>query len=250
MNEYNINKEEILEELNFSKNEAKVYLCLLENGPSSVTDISTKTKVNRTNIYDCISRLIERGIVSYFKKAETKIFEAADPELLHNILKEKELKLNTIMPELKLKSMMAEKSSEAHIFEGIVAVRNMLNHFLDLNEPRYSYGAPILASKMLGDFFLENYHRRRIQKKLSFQMIYNSDAKKRIDYLNSLELTEARFLKKEYDSPVTTSICGNEVVIFLYGEKPLVIQIKNSQISKAYKKYFDLLWTLADTNFK
>jgi len=241
-------KEKIMEELGFSKNEAKTYLALLELGASSVSKISSKCKVNRTNIYDCLNKLIERGVVSYLSEKDTKLFEAADPELLCNILKEKELKLNSIMPELKLHNELAKKRSEAHIFEGIVAIRNMLNHFLDIGKPRYAYGAPLLASKMLGDYFLENYHNRRMKKKLGFQMIYNSDAKDRMKFLNSLKYTEARFLSKEYDSPVTTNICDNEVVIFLYSDNPIVIQLKNEQIAKSYKKYFDLLWSLAHKN--
>jgi sugar-specific transcriptional regulator TrmB len=241
----NMDKEKILEELGFCKNEAKIYLTLLELGASTVTKISSKCKINRSNIYDCLNKLIEKGVVSYFMEKDTKLFEAIDPVLLINILKEKEIKLNSIMPELKLYNQFAKKKSEAHIFEGIVAVRNMFNHFLDIGKPRYAYGAPITASKMLGDYFLENHHRRRIEKKIELYLIYNSDAKARIKFLNSLDYTESRYLPKEYDSPVTTSICGNEVVLFLYSDNPLVIQIKNEMVAKAYKRYFDILWNLA-----
>ena len=240
-----MDKVEILEEVGFSKNEAKVYLALLELGSTTVTRISSKSKVNRTNIYDCLTKLIARGLVSYFSEKDTKYFQAADPELLTNILKEKELKLNSILPELKLHNQQAQKKNEAHIFEGIVAIRNMLNHFLDIGKPRYAYGAPLQASIMVGDYFLEAYHKRRIAQKLQLKMIYNSDAKERITFLNSLDYTEARFLLKEYDSPVTTTICGDEVVFFLYSNKPTTIQIRNEQMATAYKKYFDLLWSLA-----
>ncbi len=243
-------KEKVLGELGFSKNESKVYLALLELGACTVTQISSKTKINRTNIYDCLNKLIEKGAVSYFMEKDSKLFQAGDPEILVNLLKDKEIKLNSIMPQLKLHNELSKKKSEAHIFEGIVAVRNMLNHFLEIGKPRYAYGAPIAASKMLSSHFLENYHRRRVKKKLEFYMIYNSDAKERIKLLNSLDHTEARFLPKEYDSPVTTNICGDEVVLVLYSEDPIVIQIKNEQIAKAYKKYFDLLWKIAQKELK
>lgn len=240
-----MDKENILEDIGFSRNESKVYLALLELGASTVTEISKKTKVNRTNIYDCLKKMIDKGIVSYFIQKEIKLFEAADPEILSGLLKEKEMKLNSIMPELKLHNQMAIKKSEAHIYEGVVAVRNMFNHFNELGKPRYSYGAPYDVTRILGSYFLEGYHRQRMKKKLQFNMIYNSDAKERIKFLNSMDHTEARFLPKKYDSPVTTSICGNEVVLFLYSDNPLVIQIKNEKIAKAYKNYFDILWNIA-----
>ena len=234
-----------LKSLGLTQREAEAYLGLYNFKETTATQLAKITKEHRTNIYDCLNRLIEKGVVSYFREKDKKLFEAADPEMLKNILKEKELNLNSILPELKLKNELAVKKSEAHIFEGIVSIRNMLNHFLEAGKTRYAYGSPITASKMLGDYFLESYHRKRLSKKLKLFLIYNSDAKERINHLNSLELTESRFLPKEYDSPVTTNICGDEVVIFLYSKKPLAIQIRNSQIAEAYKKYFDLLWRLA-----
>ncbi|MBU0979393.1 MAG: hypothetical protein KJ709_01185 [Nanoarchaeota archaeon] len=239
-----MDKLEILESLGFSSNDAKCYLSLLELGPSTVQKISDSSKVNRTNVYDCLKRLQEKGIVSTFVKTEKRYFEACDPELLINILKEKEIQLCNILPELRLKRDLAAKS-EAHVYEGVVAVRNMLNHMNDLGKTRYAYGSPFVSHKILGDFFLERYHRERVKKKIKFYMIYNSDADVRIDFLNKLNYTEARFLPPEYDSPVTTSICGDEVVFFLYADKPQVIQIKNKEMAKAYRNYFKILWKKA-----
>ena len=76
-------------------------------------------------------------------------------------------------------------------------------------------------------------------------MIYNSDAKERVKWLNKKEGTESRCLPQESDSPVSTTICGDEVVMTLYTKSPLTIQIKNAEIAKAYKQYFDVLWGLA-----
>lgn len=98
---------------------------------------------------------------------------------------------------------------------------------------------------MISKFFLENYHRRRCKAKIPMKMIYNSDAKERIKWLNKQCGTESRYLAPEYDSPVSTTICGDEVVMTLYSKSPLTIQIKNAEIAKAYKQYFEVLWGLA-----
>lgn len=75
--------------------------------------------------------------------------------------------------------------------------------------------------------------------------IYNVDAKERIDYLNSLPYTEARYLPQEYSSPVATEVCGDHVNLILWDKDAIVIQIESKEIAKAYKKYFYLLWDLA-----
>lgn len=237
--------EEILEELGFSKNEAKVYLALLDIGCAPAGKISEKSGVHRTNVYDALGRLREKGLISFITKGEINFYEATDPKNLMDVLKEKETHLKTVLPQLLLSQTMVKSKGEAHIYEGIRAVRDLLNHFLDIRKPRYVYGVPNIASELLGKGFLEDYHKRRIKLKLPMQHIYNSDAKERISWLNSLPLTESKYLPSEYNSPVATSICGDEIVLTLYSKNPLSIQIKNAEIASAYKKYFDLLWTLA-----
>lgn len=238
-------KQEVLEELGFSKNESKVYLALLDLGSSTATRIAERSEVHRTNVYDALEKLMKKGLVAHILKGDTKYFEVTDVNDLLNVLNEKELRLKNILPQLLLSQNLAKDKSEAHIFEGTKAVRHMLNHFLDLKRTRYVYGVPKIASKMIGEGFMEDYHKRRIKMGIEMRHIYNSDAKDRIHFLNKFELTESRYLPKEYDSPVATNICGDEVVLILYSEKPLVIQIKNEQIAKSYKNYFDLLWSLA-----
>jgi len=236
--------EEVLEHVGLSKNEAKVFLSLIYLGSSTAGTVAKHTKVSRPNVYDALERLQAKGLVAVTIKNDKRYFNASDPNNLMGILKEKEDKLQKILPQLVLNKQMA-KGSEAHIYEGVKAVRNMLNHFLEIGETRYAYGVPQLASEKIGTYFLENYHNRRVKLKLGMKMIYNSDAKERIEWLNKKAYTESRYLPKEYDSPVTTCICGDEVVLILYQENPLVIQIKNADIAKAYKRYFDLFWGLA-----
>lgn len=236
--------EETLQDIGLSKNEAKVYLSLTYLGSSTAGAVAKHANVPRPNAYDALERLREKGLVAHSIKDKKKYFDASDPRNLLGILKEKENKLQLLLPQLMLNKQMA-KGSEAHIYEGAKSVRNMLDHFLEIGQTRFAYGVPVRASEIIGKYFLENYHRRRTKLRLEMKMIYNSDAKERIRWLNKMAYTESRYLPKEYDSPVTTCICGDEVVLILYQDKPLVIQIKNGDIAKAYKKYFDLFWGLA-----
>lgn len=237
-------EEEILEEFGFSKNEAKVYLALLYLGSSTAGDISKKSKVHRTNVYDALERMIEKGLVAFVDKEKTKYFEATDPENLLNILKEKELRLQHIMPQLVLSRKLAEKKGKVCIYEGISAVKAILNNFLLKNSEILVYGIPKEALSLL-QFFIIDYHKRRIKKKIKMRHIYNADAQERIKYLNSLEYTAARYLPKEYNAPVSTNICGDEVVLILWPKPITAMQIIDQAIADSYRKYFELLWRLA-----
>ena len=81
---------ETLLKLGFSPSEIKVYLCLIEMGPSYANKISAKAKVNRTNVYEALDRLIAKGVISFIIKNKVKWYEANSPSTLVNLIKEKE----------------------------------------------------------------------------------------------------------------------------------------------------------------
>ncbi len=234
-------KEEVLSDIGFSKNESKVYLALLELGSCTAGKIADMCKVHRTNVYDALERLHEKGIVSFIMKDNNKYFEACDPESLLLSLKEKEAQLNSILPQLKLSKQLAQHKSEAHVHEGVTAFCRLLDHFLEYKDPILVYGIPPVAPEMLKTF-IPHFHKRRIAKKIVMKHIYNHNAQERIKYLNTLPLTEARWLPEKYDSLVSTNICGDEVFLTLWINPPHSIQIKNKTIADAYKNFFELLW--------
>ena len=60
-----------------------------------------------------------------------------------------------------------------------------------------------------------------------------------------MNYTYARYLPKMKNSPVSTNICGEEIVFILWSETPYIIKIKNREIANSYKNYFNLLWGIS-----
>jgi len=234
-------KEQVLLELGLRQNEAKVYLALAELGLTTITKITEHTKLFSANVYDALKRLNKRGLISYIIKDGKKYFEISDPTNLLKLVKEKEFAVKSIIPELILSKQLAPTTSNAQIFEGATAFQMILLSFLKYNEPILVYGIPKEAPEMMKTF-IPHFHKKRIAKKIVMKHIYNHNAQDRIKYLNSLPLTEARYLPSQYDSKVSTNICGDEVVFVLWKKPVWVVQIKNKDIADAYKNYFELLW--------
>jgi len=234
-------KGEILEELGLSKNEVKVYLTLLELGSATSWEISNRIKIHRTNTYDALSRLVKKGLVSYIQKKDKKLYEILDPSQLKNVLKEKEIALEKIMPELIMAKKFAGEQSEAVIMEGVHAFQKILLSWLEFEEPILCYGIPKNAPEMMENF-IGHFHDNRIKKGIMMKHIYNFNAGERINELNQMALTEARYLPQQFYSTVSTNICGDEVALILWNEKPVIIRIKNRQIADSYKSYFEVLW--------
>jgi predicted transcriptional regulator len=234
-------KGEVLEDLGLSKNEVRVYLMLLEIGSATSWEVSKRIKIHRTNTYDALNRLIKKGLVSYISKGEKKYYEILDPLQLKNVLKEKEIALERVMPELLMVRRFAGEQSDAAILEGVHAFQKILLSWLEFEEPILVYGIPKNAPEMMKNF-IGHFHENRIGKKIVMRHIYNYNAMERINYLNTLPLTEAKHLPQQYYSTVSTNICGDEVALVLWNENPIIIKIKNRQVADSYKNYFEVLW--------
>ncbi len=237
-------KEEVLEGLGFSRNEAKTYIALLNLGMSGPTEISRKAGLHRTNVYDALAGLVEKGFGTFIYKGGTKYFEATPPEALLSLVKDKEFIVQAILRQLDAGRSQGVQKTEVFIHEGLAAAKDILNHFLDMGADRVVFGSPRVAYEKLHSF-LEGYHKRRVVMKIGLREVYNTDAKDRASQLNVLPYTEVRLLPREYNSPVATTVCGDETAFFIWGESVLIIHIKNPEIAKTYRNYFELLWGIA-----
>jgi sugar-specific transcriptional regulator TrmB len=234
-----------LEDLGLSMNESKVYLTLLELGDSGAGKIAQKSKIHRTNVYDALQKLVEKGLVFYFTKNDTKTYQAADPEHLSNLIQQKERRLNSIMPKLNLlKDLSESQRRSVTIAEGMVAVRNSMLGHLKWNEPIYTIGSPAVAAA-LSMPFLTQFHKKRIEQGVPMIHIYNMDSLERARVMNQMKLTQARVLPKEFNSLISTGICGEEVTFRIWGDNAIVIKIKCKELAEAYLSYHKMLWEIS-----
>jgi sugar-specific transcriptional regulator TrmB len=246
MEENNIIK--TLESIGLHKNEILVYLDLIKVGSATAHEISHRTKIHRSNVYDILQKLIEKAIVMQSIQNNVKTFYPVNPKNLIDYLKQKEYDLRKIIPEIeKIHTKPKEVKRKVTMAEGIRSIRSVLDSFLETNQPIFVYGIPKCALDELGGFIMD-YHKRRIKKKLPMKHIYNKSAVQRINQLNKMDYTEARYLPELYDTNITTNICGNKVVLIFWENPVSVMIIENQSIADSYKKYFDILWEEAKIN--
>ena len=143
-------KEEILAELGLSKNESKIYLSLLEQGSATITKIAETSGVHRVNVYDSLGRLREKGLVGEMSQNGKREYQAAPPEALKNILREKERKLNQVMPQLELFQRLTDKKYQVEVYEGISYLRNLFLHFLEIKQDILISEVAVFALEQIG----------------------------------------------------------------------------------------------------
>ncbi len=234
---------EFLLQIGFRANEAEVYAALVEHGTSSVLELAKLTKVHRSNIYDSLRILVERGLV-YTINNPTRQFSARDPRSLTGYLKRKELELDELLKHYVIHTSKRKEGPLVRVSEGPFALREAITSLLIPRKPICVFGIPGRAPEVIGPM-LHHLHKERISLKVPMLHIYNASAIDRVHYLNKMKHTEARILPSKYDSSTTTCVAGDKVAIFLWGEKITVIEMENEDVAKTYANYFDILWRKA-----
>ncbi len=235
---------EILENIGLSRNESKVYLALLNIGLSSVSPLAKQSGLHRANVYESLKKLLSRGLATQIKKGSSNFYEAVEPDNLLRIVKEKEHSLQSIIPQLRLSRQMASSHTSAEVFDGVRSFVRLLHTLLDYNEPIFAFGIPSSAPEMMKTL-LQRFHNERLSRSVVMKHIYNENAQERISFLNSMPFTEAKFLPEEFNTNVTTVVCGDEVVVVSWEDPVSSIRIKSPSFAKAYSNYFSLLWKSA-----
>jgi sugar-specific transcriptional regulator TrmB len=229
---------QILEEAGLTRNEALVYFALLDQGASKAGHITRRVGIHRRNVYDAIEMLIQKGLVSYIKENNVRLYLAVSPNRLLEILKEKEQNLTSMIPELEKRFTAVQKKNETIFFRGKQALKSLFDDQLKENKEILILGACPFAKDII-KYYFQKYDKERQHNKILVKALFTN----RIKY--KIPLSEIKYLPKEIDSPTATNIYGNNVAIILWSEEPFAILIKQKEIADSYRNYFNLLWKTA-----
>jgi sugar-specific transcriptional regulator TrmB len=237
--------EETLKKFGLSQSEAKVYLSLLELGSSLAGNITKQANINRTNCYDALERLIEKGLVSFVIKANRKYFKAETPKKFLELIKEEEIQLkekeneiNKIIPELIKKSVPREKP-EAVIYQGKKGIKSIFEDILKHKE-YLVFGSSGKFKEVLEDFFYQ-FQKRVKEKNIKGKLIVSEKVK-------GTDITyhaKTRYLSEGYITLSSTLIYGNKVATISWTSNPTGFLLEDKQIADSYRTYFKFMWEIA-----
>lgn len=240
-----------LENIGFSKNEAGVYLALLELGRGTVAQIAGKAGINRTTGYNVLSNLVHRGLVSVSGKEPRQEYVAESPEKLTAYLKSRAEALvadlstaSALVPELKSIHNVAERP-KIRFYEGKAGLQQVYEDTLMSSETIRAYATVDDMHNALPDYFPQ-YYKRRVKAHVGIRAIIPATkiGRERAA-VDKEEMRESALIPadKYYFSP-EINIYDNKVMIASWREK-LGIIIESAEIADAMKKTFELAWVEA-----
>ncbi|MEA3329865.1 MAG: helix-turn-helix domain-containing protein [Nanoarchaeota archaeon] len=232
---------DVLHSVGLHKNEILIYLDLIRTGKSSALDISKRTKIHRTNVYDTVDKLINRGIVTQAIENNRRTFYPIEPRNLLNFHKQLGQELEEIIPEIDLMHKRSKEIRKVVFYEGLASIKNILMNILEDNNPLFVFGLSEISNELLGDFIIK-FNRIRESKKLFVKSIYNFKNFEKLCAMRKSRFSEIKYIPSSFDSMISTIISGNCVVLIFWETPISAITIHNSFVVKTYKKNFDILW--------
>jgi len=244
-----MNIQKSLELLGLSERESRVYQTLLDIGPTTTTRIITATGIPSSKIYDVLERLERKGIASHILVKGKKEFHPADPKKLFNLLKEKEVTINEILPALQSLYEKTNEQIQAEIYKGKEGMKSIFDDILKEGEDWLSLGVSA-KSEIILPYYMPHFYKEMKEKKINLKALFvkTEETKNLQRKLNQYSNIKIRYL------PVSIK---NLMVIFVYANKvaiipitptiemlPIVILIKSKESADSYRDYFKWLWKL------
>ena len=239
-----------LKHLGLSDKEASVYLASLEMGPSSVQDLSHKSKVNRATTYVMIESLINRGLMSTFIKGKKRYYAAETPERLMSILnmQQKELvqkqeEFKDVLPLLMALYNVEGAKPQIRYLEGTEGLKTVQQMFSSL-KGEFLQIVPFDDVSSIEEIIeRQPEHMRQFSHGLSSYKAILVMEHPNIDTIPHIPNGEIRVISSE-KFPIHGEITVRENHVFLYSYKSSILSvvITSKEIADAVRALFNLAW--------
>ncbi len=242
--------EKILEQAGLTPKEAKLYLTLLELGPTAIRKIAEKSGINRGTTYESLKKLQKMGLVSYFHQGKKQHFVSEEPKALANLLSRKkadvqeaETRLPGIISELSSLSKRAGGRPVVKFYENYSGVRTILEDVLDsakkLPKREYvAYSSSSISPILYHPDAFPNFTEERVKRKIFVRTIASGPG-------GTVHGHDGRrWLTKKQGAPVYKLIYGGKVALVSVGAHniPHGLIIEDSEVYKTELLIFNSLW--------
>jgi len=245
--------EDLLKKIGLTEGETKVYLALLELGPSTVGPIVKKSGIAYSNIYEVLQRLAEKGLVSFVKREKTKYFQAYSPEKLMDYVGKQEgeiqkqkSELQKIVPLLKKMAEVTGEKLEAEVYTGMKGVfsafEKMARYYEVGEDYLFLYNDEPGILEMTDSFFIK---LDPLNKKVNLKMQgISQPTYKKSKFVKKIQ----KYMQMRYVDmplPANVDICKDKLLFVSWSSKPVAFLIHSTDMADKFKKYFNEIWKIA-----
>jgi HTH-type transcriptional regulator, sugar sensing transcriptional regulator len=242
-----------LQKLGLNEKEARVYLAALELGEANIQQISKKSLVKRTTLYDIIESLKLQGLVSQYIKNKKTLYCAVDPHKLEDEAEERQHTVRRILPQLLTIANALDTKPKVRFFEGYEGIKEVYKdtlHYPDAELLAWVSQEAIEAFDV--DFLNNHYLPKRVVKKIWVRAIA-PDAKEMQGYaeVDEKSLRKTRLADAQlFPLRVEINLYGkNKIAAMSFDEKFGMI-IESQKIFETLQSIFEMNWRALESRNK
>lgn len=228
-----------LMELGLEEKEGMIYLAALEVGGGSIAHIAKKAKINRATAYYILEKLKGKGLITQSFVKKKKVFLAASPFKLEDLVERRRKLLGRILPTLQGLENTLEKKPKIEYFEG---VQGMVQLWLD----NLSAQGEICTVASPNTYILKHvpdYIEQRVKKNIMLKMIVPDVPEMR--RIKEHDPSQLRLMKlvpsNKYPFKTHIDIYNNKVAIISF-EEEIGLLIQSKDIADTMRSFFQLAW--------
>lgn len=248
-----------LKQLDLSEVEAKLYLTLLQMGPSSVRDLAQTIDIKRTTAYFYIDQLVDKGLIMKLVKGSKKLVAANEPESLKHLVEEKLESAKLVeknFPEI-LKILTSDlprenvtEESGIRYYKGINNVRKIYEDAFKADEicSYVRLTETETAKKVFANNILTfNEAFKRNEKLIIKEILYDSplSEEQAPKLLTKNKRYSFKFMPEDLQlSSEDILIYDGKVAIINYKSQVSIIVLHNNDYYKNSKELFEFIWKI------
>ncbi len=236
---------ETLSDFGLNAKDQIVYLALLKIGETTLSPLARKAELPLTTVQSVMPRLAQKGLIHVSKRKSRHLYEAHDPMVFKDILKEQATAIAMALPILQGIKSSALSESRVRVFER-ERISEILNESLKAKDKCvYEIVSAGPFQKLLGEKY--HYTRRRVQADVSLKSlrVRSTEIKKYNARTHRSEKREARFLPKELTFEANILFWDDTVAILSTKSEGVHVLIKSKSIRVMFAQLFDLLWSVS-----
>jgi len=233
-----------------NRNEAAVYLALVESGQATAREITAKTKFHKNIVYDNLNKLADKGLISQVVSDGATLFSLANATALtdyaaQQLAQSQEISSLATSLQKKINAVQARtpRKVSTELFVGVQAIRSFFEK--TLSDGDYCViGAPQASVDIMGTTFWQNYNIKKIERRNTARIVFN-ESLRAFAKIVADKFTIIRFLPTVAEPLSEIHISDSYVAIIIWTKEPSLTLINDKEAAKGYQEYFELLWSIS-----
>ncbi|VAW16825.1 hypothetical protein MNBD_BACTEROID05-74 [hydrothermal vent metagenome] len=232
-----------LKDFGFNDVEAGIYVTLLKNGKSTVSDIAKNSGLKRPTIYQYIDDLAARSLIRKTFKGKRLLYYPEDPKKLLNLADNIKKKAEKVFPELQGLFIKSSTRPVVRFYEGKEAIRSIYREATSTSKVVWSVFSAERYFKTFtekdGNEFLDNIHKNGGELR---DMVLRTPSG--IEYVKQDwggKVAKSKLLPTDFAFSVDMMVVGDKLILISF-ENMIAVVIENQEIADQQMQFLRFVW--------